>query len=88
LYKSLEEINATGSFIDAIEGVRNATEEKLGGALGDVAALLGAKSLVLLVDNLGRYFNRDSTQSKQLFALLRAAISTSSIKVIGVLRSD
>jgi hypothetical protein len=88
LYQSLEEVNTTGSFIEAIEGVRNATEEKLGGALGDVAALIGAKSLVLIVDNLDKYFNRDSTQSKQLFALLRAAISTSSINVIGVLRSD
>jgi hypothetical protein len=88
LRQLLEEANTAGCFIDAIEGIRNATEEKLRGALEGVAALLEAKSLVLIVDNLDRYFNRDSTQSKKLFALLRAAISTNSIKVIGVLRSD
>jgi hypothetical protein len=86
LYQSLKEATPSENLIDAIEGIRSATEENLGGALEGVVALIGAKSLVLIVDNLDRYFNSDSTH--KLFALLRAAISTSSIKVIGVLRSD
>src|SRR5262249_18432327 len=89
LYQSLTSVKVTAnSAARAIKGIRSATDEKLAGALKGVTALLDGKSLVLIVDNLDRYFNHDTPQSKRLLVLLRAAIRTRSIKVIGVLRSN
>jgi TIR domain/AAA ATPase domain len=89
LYHSLTSADVTAKYAArAIKGIRSATEEKLAGALEGVTALLDGKSLVLIVDNLDRYCNHDTPQSKRLLVLLRAAIRTRSIKVIGVLRTD
>jgi len=89
LYQSLKDANVSeSSVIPALERIRNAPEQKFEEALEGVVALLDARSLVLIVDNFDRYFNRDSPQSRRLFGLLRAAIWARSIKVIGVLRSN
>src|SRR5262249_475815 len=60
--------------VEAIEEIRNASVQKLDVIWERVARLTGDKEIVLIVDNLDRYFARGDDQSKRLLTLLGSAI--------------
>jgi len=82
---------------DTIHEMSDASEQQLETAWEHVASLATGKDIVLIVDNLDRYFSFTNTQSERLLMLLGSAIRSRSadadrdrsrVHVIGILRSD
>src|SRR5262249_21704948 len=85
------------SVADAIHQMSNASVQQLETAWEHVISLTGEKDIVLIIDNLDRYFRSTNRQSERLLILLGSAIRRrlayadrhrSRIHVIGILRSD
>jgi hypothetical protein len=76
------------SLQDILEELRNPSKKDFDDVWQKIAGLLDKKTLVLIIDNLDRYFSQGTGQSERLLMLLGSAIRAQPINVIGVLRSD
>jgi conflict system STAND superfamily ATPase/TIR domain-containing protein len=75
------------SLQDILKAFRDPSRKDFDEVWRKIAGLLD-KRLVLIVDNLDRYFSHGTEESERFLMLVGSAIRDPSINVIGVLRSD
>jgi hypothetical protein len=73
---------------EILEALRDPSKMDFDEVWPKIAGLLDKRTLVLIIDNLDRYFNHGTEQSERFLMLVGSAIRDPSINVVGVLRSD
>jgi TIR domain/AAA ATPase domain len=73
---------------DAVKSFRDPSRTDFDETWQRIVGFLDKRTLVLIVDNLDRYFSSGTEESERFLMLVGSAIRDRSINVIGVLRSD